>query len=97
LKGGGLNIIINTNVSRWVFLSSGAPFLVLFLGGCGADGAPAPTVLGQLIAQPQRSLTPPSSSSLPVTASAGDAATLNDPTTLATLFAPTNFNQRGDG
>jgi uncharacterized surface protein with fasciclin (FAS1) repeats len=72
-------------MSRGLILSAGALFLFLFLGGCRADDAPAPTVLSQLIAHPQLS------NFSQLVLSAGDvAATLNDPTTLVTLFAPTN-------
>jgi hypothetical protein len=59
--------------------------LVLFLVGCRSAVSPAPTVLGQLKAHPLLS------NFTQLVLSAGDvAATLNDPTTLVTLFAPTN-------
>ena len=68
-----------------LILSASVLFLFLFLGDCRADGAPVPTVLGQLMAHPQLS------NFTQLVLSAGDvAATLNDPTTLVTLFAPTN-------
>jgi uncharacterized surface protein with fasciclin (FAS1) repeats len=59
--------------------------LCLLLSGCKADNAPASSVLKQLQAHPLL----PNSSQL--VSEAGDvAATLNDPTSLVTLFAPTN-------
>jgi uncharacterized surface protein with fasciclin (FAS1) repeats len=59
--------------------------LFLVLESCFADVATVPTVLGQLTAHPQLS------NFTQLVLAAGDvASTLNDPTTLVTLFAPTN-------